>query len=254
MSQAVQENDTKVLADPFGLATRSPVLRSPAELGLDYENITFPSQDGVPLEGWFIPAPGSDKIIIANHPLWCSRSGLPAHLEPWRSIGAAAGDDFELNFMPDYRILHDAGYNVLTYDFRNYGLSGAANGGIITCGILEARDVISSLTYVRGRADLREMTIGLFSRCLGCNATMFAMSEHPGAFEGVRCVVGPQPISPRVTLERSLALSSIPADRVDDLAQRIRLRTSFTVDDMSPVHAAESVMIPTFRLRSAATC
>jgi hypothetical protein len=135
MTKAEIEQALQVLADRFGLAMRSPILRSPAELGLDCENITFPSQDGVPLEGWFIPAPGSDKIIIAN---------------------------------------------------------------------------------------------------------------HPGAFEGVRCVVGPQPISLRVTLERSLALSSIPADRVDDLAQRIRLHTSFTVDDMFPVHAAESVMIPTF--------
>jgi uncharacterized protein len=246
MAEAEIEQALQVLADRFGLAMRSPVLRSPAEHDLDYEEVTFPSQDGVPLEGWFIPAPRSDKIIIANHPLWCSRSGLPAHLEPWRSIGAATGNDFELNFVPDYKILHDAGYNVLTYDFRNYGLSGAANGGVITCGILEARDVIGSLTYVRGRADLREMTVGLFSRCLGFNATMFAMSEHPEAFEGVRCVVGPQPISVRVTLDRILALSGIPADRIDDLEQRIRLHTSFTLDDMSPVHAAKSVMIPTF--------
>ena len=63
--------------------------------------------------------------------------------------------------MPDYKILHDAGYNVLVYDFRNYGLSGAANGGVMSCGVLEARDVIGSLAYVRGRTDLRDMAIGL---------------------------------------------------------------------------------------------
>lgn len=61
------------------------------------------------------------------------------------------------------------------YDFRNFGHSGAANGGIITAGIFEARDVIGSLNYVRIRKDLREMTIGLFSRCMGCNATMTHM-------------------------------------------------------------------------------
>ena len=246
MTEGQIEQAIEGLADRFGVAMRSPVLYSPAEYGLDYENVTFPSQDGVPLEGWYIPASGSDKIIIANHPLWFSRSGLPAHLEPWKSIGAAAGNDFEVNLMPDYKILHDAGYNVLAYDFRNYGLSGAANGGVISCGILEARDVIGSLAYVRGRTDLRGMTLGLFSRCLGCNATMFARADQPEAFEGVRCMVGPQPISVRVTLERILALSGVPADRIDDLDHRIRMRTSFTLNDMSPVHAATSVMVPTF--------
>ena len=43
---------------------RAPVLRRPDEVGLDYEDVFFPSMDGVPLEGWFIPAAGSDKLII----------------------------------------------------------------------------------------------------------------------------------------------------------------------------------------------
>lgn len=146
MTEKQIEQAVQAIADRFGLSIRSPILYSPSEYGLDYENVTFPSQDGVPLEGWFVPAAGSNKIVVASHPLWFSRSGLPAHLEPWRSIGAAAGNDFEINLMPDYKILHDAGYNVLAYDFRNYGHSGAANGGIISCGILEARDLIGSLT------------------------------------------------------------------------------------------------------------
>jgi uncharacterized protein len=32
----------------------------------------------------------------------------------------------------------------LAYDLRNHGLSGAANGGITTSGIFEARDVAGS--------------------------------------------------------------------------------------------------------------
>ncbi len=245
MTETQIDEVLRTIADGFGVAARSPIMHSPAEHGLDYEEVTFPSQDGVPLEGWFIPAPGSNKIIICNHPLWFSRSGLPAHLEPWKSAWAATGNDFEVDLVPDYKILHDAGYHVLAYDLRNFGHSGAANGGVITAGVFEARDVIGSLAYVRGREDLREMAIGLFSRCMGGNATMRAMTTHPEAFDGVRCLVTPQPLSVRVTLERTLALAGLPADRIDDLEARIRMHNSLRLDDMSPVPWAKSVMIPT---------
>ena len=53
---------------------RAPVLRRPGEVGLDFEEVTFPSMDGVALEGWFIPA-GYNILCydIRNHGL--SRSG-----------------------------------------------------------------------------------------------------------------------------------------------------------------------------------
>ena len=54
--------------DGFISSLRAPVLHWPSEVGLEYEDVTFPARDGVPLEGWFIPAPGSAKLIIANHP------------------------------------------------------------------------------------------------------------------------------------------------------------------------------------------
>jgi hypothetical protein len=73
-------------SDGFISNLRAPVLHWPSEVGLEYENVTFPARDGVPLEGWFIPAPGSAKLIIANHPFSFSRSGIPAHLEPWHAI------------------------------------------------------------------------------------------------------------------------------------------------------------------------
>jgi pimeloyl-ACP methyl ester carboxylesterase len=233
-------------ADGFGQQRRSPVMHSPTEAGLDYENVTFPSRDGVPLEGWFIPASGSNKLIIANHPMGFSRSGLPAQFEPWHSQWAPSGNGFEVNFIPDYKILHDAGYNVLAYDLRNHGFSGAANGGTASSGIFEARDVVGSLQYVRSRDETRNMTIGLFSRCLGCNATFSAMMQFPTAFNDVRCLVGPQPVTTQIILEHHLALAGVPSDRMEDLEQRIVLRTSIGFAPRDPREWVKHVRIPTF--------
>jgi len=233
------------IADGFAQQLRSPVLHSPSEQDLAYEDVSFPSRDGVPLEGWFIPAPGSRRLIIANHPMGFSRSGIPTHLEPWRSLWSASGNGFEVNFIPDYRILHDAGYNVLAYDLRNFGQSGAANGGIASSGIFESRDVLGSLRYVRSRPDTRDMTVGLFSRCLGCSSTFCAMNDDPAAFAGVRCLVGAQPVTMKVILQRRLTLAGVPSERIDDLEAEIVRRTGIGFARRAPQDWARSVDVPT---------
>jgi uncharacterized protein len=131
--------------DGFSSPPRSPVLHWPSEHGLEYEDVTFPARDGAPIEAWFIPAPGSSKLIIANHPLGFSRSGIPTHVEPWHSVWAPTGNGFEVDLVPDYKILHDAGYSVLAYDLRNHGLSSAANGGVVTHGLPRAATLSARL-------------------------------------------------------------------------------------------------------------
>lgn len=44
-------------------------------------------------------------------------------------MSAETGNDFEVDLVPDIAILQAAGYHVLAHDLRNFGLSGAANGG-----------------------------------------------------------------------------------------------------------------------------
>jgi hypothetical protein len=46
------------------------------------------------------------------------------------------------------------------------------------------------------------MTIGLFSRCMGAVATFAAMTRVPAAFDRVRCLVSPQPVTPRIIVGR----------------------------------------------------
>jgi pimeloyl-ACP methyl ester carboxylesterase len=247
-TRPAQEQDDEALqrfADGFSSPRRSPVLHSPSEHGLDYEDITFPARDGVPLEGWFIPAPGSGKLIIANHPVGFSRSGIPTNLQPWHADWAPSGNGFEVDLVPDYKILHDAGYNVLTYDLRNHGLSSAANGGVVTHGFTESRDVVGSLEYARTRSDTCDMTIGLFSRCFGAVSTFAAMTRYPAAFDGVRCLVSPQPVTPRYIVERRLAVIGL-GDRLDDFDTLLRLRTSVGLDQRVPQEWAKNVCVPTF--------
>jgi uncharacterized protein len=116
LNEAEIDRDLQQIAAGYRAPLRSPIPHTPAEHDLKFEDVMFPSEDGVPLQGWFISAAGSDKIVVANHPRWFSRAGLPAHLDPWKSLFAAVGNDFEVDFPPDYKILHDAGYNVLAYD------------------------------------------------------------------------------------------------------------------------------------------
>src|SRR5260370_5113086 len=93
-------------ADSFVHQLRSPIMHLPSEQNLAYEEVTFPSRDGVPLEGGFIPADGSEKLIIANHPMGFKRAGIPAHLEPLRSISTSSVNSVESNVIPDVRLPH----------------------------------------------------------------------------------------------------------------------------------------------------
>ena len=93
------------IADSFARSPRSPVLGSPADHGLEFENVTFPSEDGTPLEGWFVPA-AARTVVIVNHPRFFSRSGLPASVEPWRTMFEATGNDIDVDLVPDIALLH----------------------------------------------------------------------------------------------------------------------------------------------------
>ncbi|KRQ19275.1 MULTISPECIES: alpha/beta hydrolase [Mycobacteroides] len=223
----------------FAKPYRTPILRRPDEYGLKYEDVYFPSLDGTNLEGWFIPA-DSDRLLIVNHFLSGSRYGYPGHVLPDDIVG------FEVNYLPQYKTLHDAGYNILAYDLRNHGVSGAANGGIGGAGLYEYRDVIGSVRYAKSRKDTAAMKTGLFSICYGANSTIVALSKHPEEFTHIKALLALQPGSGDVFLERMAENLGVDKEEGAKAAdQALHIATGWHLNELSPREYAKDVTLPT---------
>ena len=188
MDKAQEDAMIDQIAKGVSYSFRTPILRRPSDYGMAYEDVFFPAMDGVMLEGWFIPAEGSDKLVIVNHFIGANRYGYPGHLEPWTGQGG-----FEVNFVEAYKALHDAGYNVLAYDLRGHGHSADGAGSITGVGAIEWRDVIGSVRFAKDK--MPGAKIALHSQCMGCNATFVAMEKHPEEFTDITCMIALQPLS-----------------------------------------------------------
>ncbi|MBE1285675.1 MAG: alpha/beta hydrolase [Rhodobacteraceae bacterium] len=230
----------QAMAKANALPSRTPVLKTPADYGMEYQDVFFPALDGVPLEAWFIPAEGSDKLIICNHPLTFSRYGFPGHLEPWSAFAPIT-----VEFNEIYKALHDAGYNVLTYDMRNHGHSGHANAGLAAYGLFEWRDVAGAQIYVQTHETLRHMRVGLFNPCNGGNSAMVAMKKRPDLFHDVKAFVCPQPCSSRIAAEQIGNLQGI-GDFIDVLDTEMQKLGAFPMASMTPHDYAKDVKVPTY--------
>jgi len=122
--------------------------QNPEDFGLAYENVVFTSNDGVELDGWFIPSQKGEE----NAPSLIFLHGYPAE----------KGDLLWMAY-PYHQT-----YNVLLFDFRALGES---KGWISTLGYREAQDVEAAVKYLSGRGHDR---IGIWGFSMGAAAALLA--------------------------------------------------------------------------------
>lgn len=136
---------------------REPITSSPADYGLAYEDVTFPSRDGeVNLKGWFLPAEIEAKMtLIMAHGYEHNRqnSGLPA-LEFAKPLVAA-------------------GYQLLLFDFRN---SGESEGDMTSVGQFEKQDLLGAIDWVKQHYN---QPIGLIGYSMGASTALITAAEAP---------------------------------------------------------------------------
>jgi pimeloyl-ACP methyl ester carboxylesterase len=210
-----------------------------------WRDIYFPSDDGTPLEGWYIPAKGgeSDKLVIFNHALPMCRAGFQGHFgEPWSNFDAV-----EIDFVIQMKHLTDAGYNVLAYDIRNHGNSSAANGGISGIGRWEWRDCVGVKKYVDSHPALK-MKIGLYSQCMGGNSQYEAIYRRPDLFENVLCMCSPMVVSMAAIFSAFSELQGISQYQELIDFELIKMG-AFTAAEMTPQLFASGVKMPVLMIQ-----
>ncbi len=133
---------------------RAPVESDPADFGLEYVDVSFPSRDGLMLRGWWLEGAEDSPIIVVVH----GSEGNRAHPAE-RMLGIA-------------KDLVSYGYNVLMFDMRGHGES---EGRRISAGHYEKNDVLGAIDYVRQRGIERK--IGLLGFSMGAAASLMTAPE-----------------------------------------------------------------------------
>jgi len=218
---------------------RQPLVKKPSDYGMPYEDVEFVTEDSVTIKAWWIPGE-SDKIVIMTHPMPFTRYGFsPKHQ------GFFKVTKLEVELLKTTRHLHDEGYNVLTFDFRNHGESGKGNAGVCCVGLNEWRDVAGALDYIAGQPELNSRPIAFVSHCMGANSTIIAMSEASDKFTNVRCLVAVQPVSMDI-LVPCMIQDKYPlfASRVNAINKKVLQYTGYTLEEMSPADYAGDISVP----------
>lgn len=221
---------------------RSILHKTPDDYGMkDWKDIYFPAEDGVPIYGWYIPAKGgeSNKLVIYNHALPMSRAGFQGHLgEPWSGF-----EPVEIDFVIQMKHLTDAGYNVLAYDIRNHGQSGAANNGMSGIGLIEWRDCVGAKQYVDNHERLSKMKVALYSQCMGGCSQYVAIDKRPELFENVECMCSPLVPSMRSIYNAFSKLQGVN-QYLDLLDLELIKAGGFTRDEMDPKLYTSKIKMP----------
>jgi hypothetical protein len=131
-----------------------PWVRTPAHLGLEYDNIFFTSEDGTRLHGWFLPAAGEDPARGTVVFLHGNAENVSTHIA-------------SVHWLPE------RGFNVFLFDYRGYG-SSAGNAelegalGDVRAGVrraLQRPEVSSGRVVVWGQSLGAAMTPAALAEC-----------------------------------------------------------------------------------------
>ena len=190
---------------------------TPKNWGHTYEEVTFKSNDGTALSGWFVPVQGkkAKATVVFSH----GNTG---------SMGHHLG--FVMWFV-------DAGYNVLTYDYRGFGKSG---GTVDRRGMLE--DVRAAFDYVGNRGDVNTERLVSYGHSLGGAQSLAALGESP--VKGLRAVITDAAFSSYLAMAKTLAGQVgarlvtdewAPKDAVGKIAPVPLLIVHGTQDEVVPV-------------------
>ncbi len=124
---------------------------TPKNLNLPFEEVTLTTKDGIPIAGWFIPAPISPKpALVILH-------GYPAEKGDMLSIASTLHPNF----------------NILLIDFRYFGKSGSS---FTSLGTKERLDLEAAIDFLESRGFAK---VGVLGFSLGGAVAILQAEQDP---------------------------------------------------------------------------
>jgi esterase/lipase len=124
---------------------------SPADLDLDYIDVSLSTEDNLTLHGWYIPSTNRAAVILV-HASNGNRTGTLYHAA----------------------LLANHGYGVLLYDTRTQGES---KGDLYALGWEDHLDVFAALDYLRQRPEVDPKRIGVLGLSVGAKTALYAATQ-----------------------------------------------------------------------------
>ena len=221
-------------------AHSQPIIRTPKDYDMNYEDVEFRSTDGLLIKGWFIPGT-SGKTLVISHAFTFNRHGF----EP-KNQGVFKTFKTRVDMMTTIEVLHNEGYSILLFDFRNHGES---EKGITGLGLNEWQDALGALNYLKTRPDVDMNRVGMIGFCMA-SASFMAMSSRTSI---PKCLAAIQPVSIDLSTKRYLKkfMGSFLASITISLASEIsKMLGGYSFKDMSPLNSAKSIQMPVLYIQS----
>ncbi len=226
---------------------RQPVPKTPQDYGMSYQNVDLQPVDGIKIKGWLIPGT-SNKLIVMAHVGGLTKYGSTITFKSFSKLY-----NKEIEFLKIARQLHDNGYGVFLFDFRNHGESdSSSNGGKAAIGLEEYKDVVAAMDYLQSNDATKDLDIGFLSFCMGADSTIIAMSKQPQAFKKVKCMIAVQPISMEVFVRSYVKtrFSTLGGKLLFPAIKRfVNLQSPHRLEDMSPKDYVKDIKVPTLYMQ-----
>ncbi|MGD9142924.1 MAG: alpha/beta hydrolase [Dehalococcoidia bacterium] len=196
--------------------TRIALAESPADYGLDYEDVEFPSrEDKLTIRGWYLPVENSEAIIILVHG------------------GESNREDSGIGLLSIAKDLVDNDYSVLMFDMRGHG---GSDGDRISIGYHERKDVLGAVDFAEERGFEK---IGILSFSMGGAASLLAAAEE----EAIDCLVADSSFADMAgIMKREFAeRSPLPAFFLDPILYMIKIMYGVDFKAVKPYEAVPDI-------------
>ncbi len=138
--------------------------QTPADFGSSYENVSFVTQDGITLKGWYLPSSNHAAVLIAH---------------------GAGGN--RASHLDQAMVLNQAGFGVLLIELRDHGES---DGSIIS---FSGADILAGVQFLNSKAEIEPGRIGAW----GCSLGAMNAIQTAALTTDIRGLIvdGPSPMS-----------------------------------------------------------